>query len=281
MAERVRAMTANGRITRADHRRFQRDLARTRHDLVRLAPQLPAVQARVLARRSAAYATVLAQLPGAPGSVRTSASLREGLVVGGAAVTGSAALLVPLAPLMEGGLLAGAASAVGITAVQRVRGRRRLAGELAEALRRVDEALPGPDGLDVAGLDAQRRDLVRRALASGRLDQRGAEQLRHIDAHLDDLLVRLVDGDLDAAAAHLTRSTVTRYLPDTLEPLLALRNPGTLVDGRPAAVEVGEQLAALASALAQVVAQPGRNRPETLLLLQRDFLRSKFGESAL
>ena len=108
-----------------------------------------------------------------------------------------------------------------------------------------------------------------------------SRSLRRIDAHLDDLLIRLVDDDLEPDAAHLVRASITRYLPDTLEPLLALTDPQVVVRGRPAAVEVADQLASIEKGLAEAARRPGRNRPETLLLLQGEFLRSKFGESSV
>ncbi|HVN13430.1 MAG TPA: hypothetical protein VMT69_15150, partial [Kineosporiaceae bacterium] len=123
--------------------------------------------------------------------------------------------------------------------------------------------------------------LLGRALRSGRLDGRGVETLRRIDTHLDDLLVRRVDGDLEADASHLVHATVTRYLPDTLEPLLALTDPRAVVRGRPAAAEVADQLAWIEKGLAEAVRRPARNHPETRLLLQGEFLRSKFGEPSL
>jgi hypothetical protein len=100
-----------------------------------------------------------------------------------------------------------------------------------------------------------------------------------IEVHLDDLLVRLLDGDLAVDAVHLVQATITRYLPDTLEPFLALNDPQTVVRGRPAAVEVANQLAAIETGLAELTRRPRRAHPETRLLLQGEFLRSKFGQA--
>jgi hypothetical protein len=141
----------------------------------------------------------------------------------------------------------------------------------------VDETIRGPNGVDLRVLDRDRRILLRRALSSGRLDDRGAETLRRIHTHLDDLLIRLVEGDLEADVSYLVQATAARYLPDTLEPLLALTDPRAVVRGRPAAVEVADQLASIESGLAEAARRPARNHPETLLLLQGEFLRSKFG----
>jgi hypothetical protein len=76
-----------------------------------------------------------------------------------------------------------------------------------------------------------------------------------------------------------SQATITRYLPDTLEPFLALTDPQTVVQGRPAAVEVATQLAAIETGLAELTRRPRRAHPETRLLLQGEFLRSKFGQA--
>ena len=111
------------------------------------------------------------------------------------------------------------------------------------------------------------------------MDERGAATLAQIDGHLDDLLIRLLEDDLAADASHLVYATITRYLPDTLEPFLALDDPHTVVRGRPAAVEVAGQLAAIELGLADLVQRPRGTHPETRLLLQGEFLRSKFGQT--
>jgi hypothetical protein len=73
------------------------------------------------------------------------------------------------------------------------------------------------------------------------------------------------------------QATVTRYLPETLEPFLALDDPHTVVRGRPAVLEVTDQLAAIESGLAEMARRPRPADPQTRLLLQGEFLRSKFG----
>jgi len=181
---------------------------------------------------------------------------------------------------VEGGLLAAVTAGIGVAAVRSRRARKQRIEAVAGTLTEIDEAIRGRNGGDPRVLDGDRRSLVGRALRSGRLDARGAELLRQIDAHLDDLLIRLVDDELEADAAHLVQATVMRYLPDTLEPLLAMTDARAVVRGRPAAVEVADQLASIESGLAEAARRPVRNRPETLLLLQGEFLRSKFGESS-
>jgi hypothetical protein len=213
-----------------------------------------------------------------------SARSRDAVVLTGAAgvaAGGWAGVLLPVAgstAAVEGGLAAGVVTALGVTALRNRRTRKARIGALADALAMVDEATRGPNGVDLRGLDRDRHALLRRAWGSARLDERGVQILRRINAHLDDLLIRLLEGDLEADAAHLVQATVTRYLPDTLEPFLALADPRAVVRGRPAAVEVADQLASIESSLAEAARRPARNRPETLLLLQGEFLRSKFGE---
>jgi hypothetical protein len=281
--DRVVDLAAKGRVKRAEQRRIQRDLSRTREDLQRLTPRLPAVQARGLALRLTAYAEVLATLPGRPVDRGRSAHLRDGVVLTGASGAWTGALLpVAGAPGAVGaGIAAGVATTLTAAAARERRARRERLGAVADALAEVDRAVHGRDGVDVRDLDRDRRDLVVRAWNSRRLDKRTAGTLRRIDAHLDDLLIRLVEDDLEPDATHLVRATVTRYLPDTLEPFLALSDPSAVVRGRPATAEVADQLASIEKGLADVARRPHRKRPETLLLLQGEFLRSKFGESSI
>ncbi|HET9656465.1 MAG TPA: hypothetical protein VFP72_14000 [Kineosporiaceae bacterium] len=279
LRDRVAVMAARGRVGRGEPRRIQRDLARTREDLQRLAPRLPALQSRALAVRLAAYTEVLGALSG--GAVDRTRPVRgwDALVLTGAAGVG-AGVLFPVAGVTaaaEGGLVAGAVTALGVAALRHGQARRARLVAVAEALGQVDLATRGPHGVSLQQLDQDHRALSRRARSSGRLDERGVRLLDRIDALLDDLLVRLLEGDLEVDVSHLVRATVTDYLPDTLEPLLALTDPRTLVGGRPAAVEVADQLARIESGLAEAARRPARHHPETLLLLQGEFLRSKFG----
>lgn len=281
--DRVAGLAGSGRVTRSEQRRIQRDLARTREDLERITPRLPAVQSRALALRLAAYTEALGMLPGRPGVTSRPTRARDAVVLAGAGAVAWTGLLLPAAgtAAVEGGLVAGLATALGVAAARGRRARKEQVAALVAALAEVDEAVRGPNGVDLRVLDGDRRALLRRALSSGRLDDRGAETLRRIDTHLDDLLIRLVEGDLEADVSYLVQATVTRYLPDTLEPLLALTDPRAVVGGRPAAVEVADQLASIESGLADAVRRPARNHPETRLLLQGEFLRSKFGESSI
>jgi hypothetical protein len=281
--DRVAGMVASGRVTRNDQRRIERDLARTREDLERITPRLPAVQARGLTLRLAAYTEVLGTLPGRPGARSRPKRARDAVVLAGAGTVAWTGMLLPAAGTVavEGGLVAGIATALGVAVVRGRRARRERIAALVAALAEVDEAIRGPNGVDLRVLDGDRRTLLRRALSSGRLDERGAGTLRRIDAHLDDLLIRLVEGDVEADVSYLVQATVTRYLPDTLEPLLAMPDPGAVVGGRPATVEVADQLASIESGLAEAARRTARSHPETLLLLQGEFLRSKFGESSI
>jgi len=278
--DRVARMAASGRAGRGARRRISRDLLRTREDLERVAPRLPAVQARGLALRLAAYAEALEALPGRPVDRSRPARARQVVVVAGAAAAAWTGVLLPAAGTVgvEGGIVAGMATALGVTAVRHRRARKERLGTVAEALTAADGVVRGPNGVDPRDLDRARRALLGRALASGRLDDRGAETLRRLDAHLDDLLVRLVEGDLEADASYLVQASITGYLPDTLEPLLAMADPRADVRGRPAAVEVADQLASIESGLAEMAGRAPRAHPETLLLLQGEFLRSKFGD---
>jgi hypothetical protein len=279
--DRVAGMAASGRVRPAQQRRIQRDLARTREDLERVAPHLPAVQARGLARRLAGYTEALATIgdrpagPGAPAGVRGAA-----VFTGSAAAWSGVLLLVASTPVaVEAGLATGVVSVLGDSALRHRRARQARTSAVADALVTIDRTTLGSSGVDLRRLDGERRALLRRARNSGRLDERGLAVLSRIDVHLDDLLVRLVEGDLDADVSHLVQASITRYLPDTLVPFLTLNDPQAVVQGRPVVVEVADQLAAIESGLAEAVRRPSHVQPETLLLLQGEFLRSKFGES--
>ena len=280
--DRVMGMAATGRVAPAEPRRIQRDLARTREDIERIAPRLPVVRARVLAVRLAAYTEVLQMLTGRPATPKHRLHPRDAVVLAGAAAGVLVGVVVTAAgaAVVEGGgvVAAGITTAAGVAAVRGRRARKQRIEAVAGALTEIDEAVRGRNGDDPRVLDGDRRSLLDRALRSGRLDARGAAILHRIDAHLDDLLIRLVDDGLEADDAHLVRATVTRYLPDTLEPLLALADPRAAVRGRPAAVEVADQLASIENGLAEAARRPGRNPPETLLLLQGEFLLIFFSD---
>ncbi len=276
--DRVVAMAARGRVRPADSRRIQRDLARTREDVTRVCPRLSTVRAHGLALRLAAYTEVLEALPGRPVAESRSARARDAAILVGAVAAWIGVLLLVMtgtATAVVVGLVAGFGTAVGVAALRSRRSAQARIGALAGALGEIDGATAAPDRVDI--LDRDRQALLERAQRSGRLDERGVAIVGQIDAHLDDLLIRLLEGDLEADAAHLVKATITRYLPDTLEPFLALSDPQTVVQGRPAAVEVASQLAAIETGLADMAERPRRAHPETRLLLQGEFLRSKFG----
>jgi hypothetical protein len=276
--ERVVGLAARGRVRPADSRRIQRDLARAREDLKRVAPRLSNVRAHGLSLRLAAYAEVLAALPDRPVATSRSARARDAAVLVGAAAAWIGVLLLVITSITAAvliGLAAGIGTTTGVASVLRRRTGQLRIGALAGALREIDGTTLTPERVDV--LDRDRQALLGRAQRSGRLDEHGVATVARIGVHLDDLLIRLLEGDLEADAVHLVQATITRYLPDTLEPFLALNDPETLVRGRPAAVEVAGQLAAIETGLADMAGRPRRTHPETRLLLQGEFLRSKFG----
>ncbi|HST86333.1 MAG TPA: hypothetical protein VLL08_31635 [Kineosporiaceae bacterium] len=277
--DQVAGMATRGRVRPADSSRIQRDLARTRADLERISPRLSTVSTHGLSLRLAAYTEVLETLPGRPVAISRSARAQDAAILAGAVAAWIGVLLLVTNTTMAAvviGLTAGVVTAIGIGAARIRRTGQARIGALASALGAIDETTGAPDRVDVRGLDRDRQALLRRAQHSGRLDERGVAALGQIDVHLDDLLIRLLEGDLEPDASHLVQATVTRYLPDTLEPFLALSDPQTVVRGRPAAVEVASQLVAIETGLADMARRP-HGHPETRLLLQGEFLRSKFG----
>lgn len=275
--DRVGGMATSGRVRPADSRRIQRDLARTQQDLQRISRRLPAVRSRGLSLRLTAYTEVLAAFPGPPVAESRSARAQEVAVLAAAVAAwiGVLLLVTGTTTAVVAGLAAGVGTAMGLTSMRRRRAARVRMGALAGALGEIDGTALGSDRVEL--LDRDRQALLGRARSSGRLDERGAAALGRISAHLDDLLIRLVEGDLEADAAHLVPAAISRYLPDTLEPFLALSDPQTLVRGQPAAVEVAGQLASIETGLADLVRRPRPAHPQTRLLLQGEFLRSKFG----
>lgn len=271
--QRVTEMATKGSLPAAGVRRVRRDLARTRADVECIAPRLPVVQARHLAQRSSAYTDVLQRL--SDKSQRSDPAWNVFVLIG--ALSAWIGLLLWLtSPVVAGlvGLAGGVSTAVVLTGAHaRKVGRERI-GAIAQALAQADA---GVAPLPVARLDRDHRALSTRARTCGRLDERGLAALGAIDAHLDDLLVRLMEGELQGEGVHLVQATVERYLPDTLEPFLALPDGQTLVRERPAAQEVADQLSAIEAGLAELVRRPRRNTHEQQLLLQGEFLRSKFG----
>ncbi|MCD5311307.1 hypothetical protein [Kineosporia babensis] len=279
--ERVAQMAVRGAVSASGARRVRRDLARTRTDVELLTPRLPVVQARCLTQRSTAYQDALQSLANASAARLAGPDLAWHVLVPVGALAGwiGVFLLItgPLAAALLG-LVAGVVTAsVVLGARTRRMGRERI-GAIAEALTQADLVGSGA-AQQVPGLDRDRRALLQRARSSGRLDQRGLSALEAIDAHLDDLLVRLIEGELQAEGMHLVQATVERYLPDTLEPFLTMRDTQALVRERPAVQEVADQLSAIETALADLVRRPSRSNLEQQLLMQGEFLRSKFGAS--
>ncbi|GAB6903445.1 hypothetical protein [Kineosporia succinea] len=275
--DRVSALATRGTVPSSAARRVRRDLARTRADVDLLAPRLPVVQARCLVQRSAAYDDALRSLSH-QAAQRTGAQLARDTAVVAGSLGGWIGVLVLLgagviaASLI--GLVAGAVTAsLVLGAATRRTGRERL-GAIASALAHADVVAVGATSA-VPGLDQRRRALVERA--AGRLDQRGLTALRAIDTHLDDLLVRLMEGELEADGMHLVQASVERYLPDTLEPFLSLKDVNSPVQGRSAQAEVADQLVSIETALADLARRPSRSNLEQQLLRQGEFLRSKFG----
>ncbi len=276
--ERVSEMAAKGAVPSAAARRVRRDLARTRADVDFIAPRLPVVQARCLVQRSTAYNDALQSLAERPAPTPPDLAWNVGVPV--AAIAGWIGVLLllpgPIGPIAASllGLVAGVVTAsFVIDARTRRIGRERI-GAIAETLAQADVITRGVSQVQVSGLDRDRRALLARARSANRLDERGRQALTAIDAHLDDLLVRLIEGDLAADGIHTLRASIERYLPDTLDPFLAMSDPRGMTK------EVADQLSSIEAALAELVRRPARNNHEQQLLLQGEFLRSKFGASA-
>jgi len=277
--ERVATMAVTGRARRGDVRAVRRDLARVGQDVERLTPLLSAVQARGLRMRSAAYAQTLGVLvDGSPVPGALPPLWKAAFLVGGAAVWIGvlAHLSGPIIATLFG-LVAGVFTARTLIRVLERRSGRVWIGSLVAALRTADSAATGPNRIDVAGLDHERRALSARA--SGRLDERGQGALRAIDQHLDDLLLGLLEGELSAEGTHLVRATVERYLPDTLEPFLAMGSAAGQVRGHTVLEEVADQLTTIEAGLAGLARRPRRRAAEEQLLQQGEFLRARFGSA--
>jgi hypothetical protein len=172
--------------------------------------------------RLAGYAEVLEALPGRPAVESRSARARDTAVLAGAVAAWIGVLLLgtSITTAVVVGLVAGVGTAMGLAAAwSRRTGRMRIA-ELAGALGEIDGAILAPERVEI--LDRDRHALLGRAQRSGRLDEGGVATLGQIEVHLDDLLIRLLEDDLEPDASHLVQASITRYLPDTLEPFLAL-----------------------------------------------------------
>ena len=276
---RLADMAASGRASRSEPALLARELRAADAEFGRLEPRLRPVRGLTLRARLAAYVRAIDGLPGARPAQRRGRS-REAAVFAGTATAGWAAL--QLAPALDVASVAGpvalggAAAAVTITAWRRRRAHR---AALQEALQASDDALPRLSGHLVSDLDRQLREVLRRARAGGRLAPQAASLLSRIGEQLDALLVRALTEGVDPDVEHLVRASITDYLPDTLEPFLALPDPGVPVAGHTAADELADQLGGLERALARALERPSGQEPAVRLLVQGEFLRSKFGTS--
>jgi hypothetical protein len=275
---RLADMAASGRARRGEPALLARELRAADAEFTRLEARLRPVRALTLRARLAAYVRALDDLPGARPDQRPGRG-REAAVFAGAATAGWAAL--QLGPALDAATVAGPVALGGAAAVVTVAAwRRRTAhrAALEEAVRACDDALPRLSGHLVSDLDRQLREVLRRARA-GRLAPETASLLARIGEHLDALLVRALTEGVDPDVEHLVRASVTDYLPDTLDPFLALSDPGVPVAGHSAADELADQLRGLERALARALDRPSRQEPAVRLLVQGEFLRSKFGTS--
>jgi hypothetical protein len=276
---RLADMAASGRARRSEQAVLARELRAAGAEFARLEPRLRPVRALTLRARLAAYVRALDGLPGARPAQRPGRG-REAAVFAGTATAGWAAL--QLAPALDVATVAGPVTLGGAAAAVTVVAWRRRAvhrAALEGAVRASDDALPRLSGHLVSDLDRQLREVLRHARAGGRLAPEAASLLSHIGEHLDALLVRALTEGVDPDVEHLVRASVTDYLPDTLDPFLALADPGVPVAGHSAADELADQLGGLERALARALERSSRQEPAARLLVQGEFLRSKFGTS--
>ena len=274
---RLGAMAASGRERRGDRALLARELRTADAELTRLAPRLPPVRALTLQARLASYTRALDGLPVTRRADHARPG-REAAVLAGTATLGWAALQLPptVGVGTSAGLVAAGCAAATVTVGARLRRRDRRAA-LDDALTASDAGLPRLAGHLVADLNRQHRDVLRRARASGRLGADATDLLARISDHLHALLTRALAEDLDPDVAHLVRASITDYLPDTLDPFIALPDPRVSLAGRTAAEELADQLCGLERALGRARNRPSQQEPAARLLLQGEFLRSKFG----
>jgi len=274
---RLGAMAASGHERRGDRALLTRELRAAHAELTRVAPRLPPVRALTLQARLASYTRALEGLPVMRQATHPRRA-REAAVLAGAAIVGWATLqfLPTLGLGTSAGIVAAGGAAAAVTIGARLRRRDRQAA-LNDALTASDAGLPRLAGHLVADLDRQLRDILRRARTSARLDADATNLLARISDHLHALLTRALAEELDPDVAHLVRASITHYLPDTLDPFLALPDPGATLAGRTAAEELAHQFRDLERALARARNRPSWQEPAARLLLQGEFLRSKFG----
>ena len=270
---RLEAMAASGRERRGERGLLARDLRAARGEFARLEPRLRPVRALTLEARLASYTLALEGL-----SLGHPRPRRDAAVLAGGATVGFAALQLPPTPglgTIAGPVVVGCGAAA-LTAREWLRRRSRTAA-LNDALAACDAGLPRLSGHLIADLDPQLRDVLHRARASGRITADATKALTRINDHLEALLVRALTETVDPDVEHLVRASITDYLPDTLDPFLALPDPNARVAGRAATEELADQLGGLERALASARNRPGLHEPAVLLLVQGEFLRSKFG----
>ena len=274
---RLEAMAAGERPRRAEADLLAADLAAAATGLEQIGPRLPAVRRHTLAARLASYRRAVESLPPARGQRGSKPGQEAGVMAGTAALGWAVLQAAPTAAVGTGaGLAAMGGAATVVTLRNRLRRKDRRAA-IGEALSAAEAGLPRLGELPVADLGRILRDQIRRARGSGRLSSGATALLVRIGERLDQLLVRAMTEDLDQDVVHLVRASITDYLPDTLDPFLALADPAARVGDRPAADEVAEQLAALDRALQAAAERPGRDRAAEHLLVQGEFLRAKFG----
>ena len=230
---RLEAGAEAGRTRRAERSALAAELDEVQAGLARLGPRLPTVRAHTLQLRLDGYRQALDALP--PGrSARGSRPGQEAGVMAGTAALGWAVLqAAPAAPVTAG---AGLVAAGGVATVMTVRNRlrrkeRRTA--VTEALTAADSGMPRLAEYPVADLSRMLRELVKRARGSGRLTVGASALLVRIAERLDALLARSLSEDLDQEVVHLVRASITDYLPDTLDPFLALDDPLVSVESGP------------------------------------------------
>jgi hypothetical protein len=275
---RLGAMAASGRERRGDRALLARELRAADAELTRLAPRLPPVRALTLKARLASYTRALEGLP-AMRRVGRAGRGREAALLAGTATLGWAALQLPPTAGVgtAAGLVAVGCGAAAVTVGAGLRRKNRKAA-FNDALTASDACLPRLSGHLVADLNRQHCGVIHRARVSGRLGADATQLLARISDHLHTLLTRALAEDLDPDVAHLVRASITDYLPDTLDPFLALPDPNAALAGRTAAEELTDQLRSLEQALARARNRPSQQEPATRLLLQGEFLRSKFGQ---
>lgn len=270
---RLEALAEVGRVRRGERTALVTELKAVQGELDRLASRLPAVRVRTVQVRLDAYRSAVEALPEAG---RVSRPGQEAGVMAGTAALGWAVLQAGSAPVTAGaGLVAAGGAAAVVTMRSRLRRRERKAA-LSEAISAAETAVPRLADRPVAELNRELRALVRRARGSGRLSAGASALLTGIAERLEVLLERSLSEDLGQDVVHLVRASITDYLPDTLDPFLAMPDPQARVGDRRAVDEVIDQLAALDRALAAASDRTGRDRAADQLLVQGEFLRTKF-----